>query len=333
MHVSEEEQGLVDNLMLLSDQLHSKREELSNLQEQLTIVRNEVSAAEERRSFLSKELAQLSSEMDRLGSRKQQMFSLFQQRSLRPESASGDSEIKAQRKNDSRKPLQARIDELESQLEKERQLRHQVEQERAVLTVDHQNGHIAEIPKDHASPREADVSVERQVHISNISQVDQDKNACACGAGSIFGNKDHFEFYLPKIGVNCTCGKQQIVPLAPNSDPKELQNILRDWQIQFLLSIGITDTCEFIAACEARRMELAQQLKDWRKSRKMPRMKIDACAIAVYIWARTCRAVTKVVDESVAPSVRRPEFMDVCVTSDAGSVSTLGTLRSLRAVI
>jgi hypothetical protein len=165
----------------------------------------------------------------------------------------------------------------------------------------------------------------RQVFISNLDRMPNEPE-CSCGSAKLFEKKEHVEFYLPMLGMTCTCGKKKMAEIPAESDPCALQSILRGWQAEFLYSIGITDTIDFIHACNQRRGVLAKEMKRWRKAKGMPTMKTQACAIALYIWSKTCKAVAKRVAEQAARGVEkpvRPEFLDVCVLSDGASMSTM----------
>jgi hypothetical protein len=165
----------------------------------------------------------------------------------------------------------------------------------------------------------------KQVFISNLDQMQNDPE-CSCGSAKLFEKKEYVEFYLPMLGMTCTCGKKKIAEIPSESDPCALESILRGWQTEFLYSIGITDTIDFVHACNQRRGLLAKEMKRWRKAKGMPAMKTQACAIALYIWSKTCKAVAKRVAEQAARGVEkpvRPDFLDICVLSDGASMSTM----------
>jgi hypothetical protein len=164
---------------------------------------------------------------------------------------------------------------------------------------------------------------EKQVVITNIEQMD----GCKCESSMLSGNVEHAEFYLPRLGVTCTCGRNHKVDMTEGGDPCGLENILRDWQVEFLASVGISDVFSLAHACNNRRGELANMMRQWRTSKKMPSVNVRSCSVALHIWSRTCTSVVKAVREQKAQGIEKPErpgFLDISMTSDIRTVSTLG---------
>lgn len=157
--------------------------------------------------------------------------------------------------------------------------------------------------------------------ISNMDEVKMQDNHCNCVSTEIFGKKEYVDFYLPKISITCvSCGKKKGVELSAGDDPCALGNILKEWQVKFLSSVNLFDTVDFIHACNQRRGVLAKEMKRWRKSRNMPLMKTDSCAIALHVWSCTCKSVIKAVSEQKkkgAAELVRPDFMEIAL-SDVG---------------
>lgn len=167
---------------------------------------------------------------------------------------------------------------------------------------------------------------EPQVVISNLEKVNQAME-CTCESNAFSGNAEHVEFYLPKLGVTCSCGKKKEVDIPVGSDPCALTNILRGWQADFLASNGITDAVEFVHAHKQRSGILAKEMRRWRKMKGMVSVKTKSCSIALHIWSRTCKAIVVAVRAQKAngtEKLRRPDFMDVTIASDNRTVSTLG---------
>jgi hypothetical protein len=171
---------------------------------------------------------------------------------------------------------------------------------------------------------------DKEVYIDNMKEMKEDDPPCKCGVSSVFAKKEYVVFYLPKIGVTCSCGKRREDQLPPDSDPSALRSILREWQVDFLESTGIQDCVDFLHAVKQRKIQLAREMRVWRKKKGLPSMKTQSCSIAIYIWSRTCRVVLRNLAEQKAKGATkpsRPNFLDVSLFSDEASMSTIG-LRS-----
>jgi hypothetical protein len=161
-----------------------------------------------------------------------------------------------------------------------------------------------------------------------ISNID-DANRCTCEAAMFSTNAEHVEFYLPILGVSCSCGKQlqQLPPqCASNSNPCALECILRPWQVEFLKSVGIHGAIDFVHAFNERAFVLATQMRKWRQQKGMLSVKTKSCRVALHIWHRTCKSVIRHVREQQARGVselQRPDFLEITV-NDQHTVSTLG---------
>jgi hypothetical protein len=152
--------------------------------------------------------------------------------------------------------------------------------------------------------------------ITCIAHQKEQEPVCACTASDMFSKKEYVEFYLPKIGISCTCGRKQEVQLEAGGDPCALRNILRQWQVDFLSSVNIQDAVDFLHTYQQRRGLLAKEMKRWRRDMTLPIVKTDSCAIALHVWSHTCKAVIKAVAEQRergATALARPEFLDVCI--------------------
>jgi len=164
-----------------------------------------------------------------------------------------------------------------------------------------------------------------QIVISNIKQVGSQTKCCFQGT-SFSDNREHVEFYLPKLGMGCSCGKcPQGDYTSENEDPMALENILRPWQVDFLKSQTLSTAVEFVHAFNQRGGILAKAMRKWRKEQKMISIKTKSCGIALHIWSRTCKAVARSVRKQMAEGVAKPErpkFLEV--SPDDLSMSTLG---------
>ncbi|GKY98176.1 hypothetical protein MPSEU_000775400 [Mayamaea pseudoterrestris] len=161
-----------------------------------------------------------------------------------------------------------------------------------------------------------------KIIISNIGVADQ----CTC-EDSLFGvRKDHVEFYLPELGVACSCGRGKPAN-ALKGDPFSLSNILRTWQCDFLASIGIYGAKEYVKAFKERGHGIAADMRRWRRTNGFLSVKTKSCVIALHIWSKTCRTVVQSVREQRARGVakpERPDFLQIAISHDAASVSTMG---------
>jgi hypothetical protein len=157
--------------------------------------------------------------------------------------------------------------------------------------------------------------------ISNIDQVKE----CSCDANPFAGNKEHVEFYLPKLGVGCTCGKN-IMKLSEDADPMSLVNILRRWQVDFLKSENITTAEELVNAYNKQGGILAKKMRTWRKERNLISVKTKSCGIALHIWSRTSKTVIRSVLTQLAAGVKEVKMPDLLELSSDNrtAVSSLG---------
>jgi len=147
--------------------------------------------------------------------------------------------------------------------------------------------------------------------ISNLDSIGEIQSSStgpckACEGGNVFpGKPDDVEFYLPKLSISCSCGKNHNKIPKDVEDPTALKHILRDWQVEFLASLDITDTSQFVRIADTRANRLARMLRQWRRDRKMRSVRTKSCAIAIHIWARTCNAVRQAVQEQNGQSPTR----------------------------
>jgi hypothetical protein len=170
-----------------------------------------------------------------------------------------------------------------------------------------------------------DTLTENHIFISNIGQVN---NVCRCESMVLKNSAEHAEFYLPNIGIVCMCGRRKEKIDEKDGDPKSLENIFRDWQVRFLISVHINTSDDLVYAYERQGAKLASAMRKWRRQEKLKSVKTSSCKVALHIWARTCRSVVKYVDEQLAQGVQRPHrpgFLDISTcASEARTVSTLG---------
>ena len=170
--------------------------------------------------------------------------------------------------------------------------------------------------------------------ISNLHQL-KSMNRCSCNATLFSGKPEHVQFYLPKLGISCSCGNgvhdddsADINELNDEQDPLALSTILRPWQVDFLKSENINTADDLVVAYTAMGDALAKKMRKWRKAQKLVSVKTKSCGIALHIWHRTCKATIASVEKQRAEGVKhlkRPGILEVSVVSDnRTAVSSLG---------
>jgi Kinesin motor domain len=164
---------------------------------------------------------------------------------------------------------------------------------------------------------------ENEFYISNMQKV-QHSASCPCQDSLAAKQTEVAEFYLPKLGTICTCGLKDEVPLV-NDDPCHLENILREWQFEFLKSQKIYSAVDLLHAYTQDSHGLAKSMRLWRKEKDMMAIKTKSCRIALRVWARTCKVVLQMEPGAkTEASTTRADFLNISLASDATSISTLG---------
>lgn len=167
-------------------------------------------------------------------------------------------------------------------------------------------------------------SVSRDGPISNMNEIGELKE-CSCQTSLLSScNVEDIQFYLPNISVNCFCGKQQHLPVELDVS-EDITAILRPWQAEFLSSVGITTIREFMAVYQKSERQLAVLMLKWRDQHDRKKMSKGACAVALYIWFRTCTNVisTKELPHDSTGEKPRPDVLELC-SLDSGRLSSLG---------
>jgi len=145
--------------------------------------------------------------------------------------------------------------------------------------------------------------------ISNLESLGAIGGPCmACqsnGENPFPGKQEDVEFFLPALTIVCSCGRSQNKIPKHSDDPCALKNILRDWQVQFLADLGVSETSQFVRIVNKRTSRLARMLLSWRKDHDMKEYRTKSCSVALHIWARTCNAVRKTVQEQNGQSPSR----------------------------
>jgi len=156
---------------------------------------------------------------------------------------------------------------------------------------------------------------------------------CTCGT-SIFSRKDeHSEFFLPKLGLACSCGAETAE--MNYADPGSLTCYLRPWQVAFLSSVGITTTTDLVNGQRYNSKQLTKEMKSWRRSKSMKPARTKSCNIALHIWSKTAATAIQTNERKSLYEESKPISMEIdCGRDDDdisfNSVSTIGNYSAVR---
>ena len=181
-------------------------------------------------------------------------------------------------------------DEEEEEEEKEEAL---VEQSRALVIL--QNKDNFKIMVGESGPASSGELVIRNCELVTSNEEEErltEYVKCECSHSIFSGDDDLINFFLPQMGMACSCGKQScgIVNLE---DPTAIENILRPWQVEFLRSFGIFRGDQLVKARHRSADVMAKALRHWRKKKGMAPFKTTSCGMAIHIWAKTCKAYVR----------------------------------------
>lgn len=139
--------------------------------------------------------------------------------------------------------------------------------------------------------------------------------SCACASSNFSGTDKLVEFFLPQLGMACTCGKEaEIFPDPEVNDPTSIDMILRPWQCEFLKSFGIHRGDQLVKAYHRSAGILAKAMKKWRKKHNMVRARTVSCGLALHIWSKVCKIYVRSIRRQIASGVdviRPPTAMTV----------------------
>lgn len=122
---------------------------------------------------------------------------------------------------------------------------------------------------------------------------------CVCTKSVFSGNDDLASFFLPQLGMACSCGIQNRGLINPE-DPTALENVLRPWQVEFLENFGIHRGEQLVKARHRSGGIMAKALRKWRKNKGMLPFKTSSCGMAIDIWAKACKAHVRSVRKQMA---------------------------------
>ena len=139
--------------------------------------------------------------------------------------------------------------------------------------------------------------------------------SCACASSNFSGADKLVEFFLPQLGMACTCGKDaETFPDPEVQDPSSIDMILRPWQCEFLKSFGIHRGDQLVKAYHRSAGILAKAMKKWRKKHNMVRARTVSCGLALHIWSKVCKIYIRSIRRQIASGVevvRPPTTMTV----------------------
>jgi len=179
-------------------------------------------------------------------------------------------------------------------------------------------------------PRALPRHSESEIIVTGLEKVVQDANICQCQVSAFSGNAAHVNFYLPQLGMACSCGKKASDKSLNSKDPTNIDNILRPWQVEFLNSLNIRRAEDLVYQYHRRSGTLAKEMRRWRKEKNLVSVKTKSCGIALHIWNRTCKTVVKSVQsqrEKGLVNFQKPDILEICL-SDNQTLSTIGWIGS-----
>jgi hypothetical protein len=144
-------------------------------------------------------------------------------------------------------------------------------------------------------PWRSDLVFERVCHIGDHHSTMSENNTtgqCNCASSVFSGNDELIEFFLPQMGMACTCGRRPS-GLVNAAEPTALENILRPWQVVFLAGFGIHRGDQLVKAHHRSANALASALRQYRRKQDMTPFRTKSCGMALQIWAKTCKAYVR----------------------------------------
>ena len=156
---------------------------------------------------------------------------------------------------------------------------------------------------------------------------------CSCHESLFSGRADHTEFFLPRLGLACNCGAEEVAQ-ARNTNPTAVKSFLRLWQSKFLKSVGITTAKHLIKNEKYNGKEIARAMKLWRHKNAMKPARTKSCLVALQIWSKVAKTVVqsaskkaKEEEEAAFDTSRGPLFLEFGKDfNDDNSFTSLSTL-------
>ena len=163
--------------------------------------------------------------------------------------------------------------------------------------------------------------------ISNMDDVTSLVSGSCQTTGISVQSIHHTEFFLPNLSSAPSYDRDTRSCIdGDDASIYNLRNVLRPWQCDFLSSLGIHTTKEFVKIHkkDQNRHSLAKKMRKWRWQQNLPAVKTRSCAIALLIWARTCKAVHRFfLKEAEAGNTlpKRPDFLEVGPSASMSSLA------------
>lgn len=163
---------------------------------------------------------------------------------------------------------------------------------------------------------------------SKCSASTQHEKGCSCKK-SIFSGVENSEFFLPKLGLACTCGAEDR-KAKQNEDPTALKSFLRSWQVSYLKSIGVSSAHDLITQYEKRGQEISRAMKHWRNAKRMKPARTKSCLIALEIWTKTAKTRVKLQRSAIQRSGKplNSSLLEIAAaeSNDSDSVSVMSAM-------
>jgi len=143
---------------------------------------------------------------------------------------------------------------------------------------------------------------------------DDDEEDCECVQSIFSGNVELAEFFLPKMGMACSCGKRRPTRLTDPEEPTSIKNILRPWQVRFLAGFGITRGDQLVKAHHRSAQALASALRKYRHRHHMVAFKTKSCGMALQIWSRTAKTYVRSIRQQLiagTDKLKPPNTMEI----------------------
>jgi hypothetical protein len=188
---------------------------------------------------------------------------------------------------------------------------------------------------------------------------------CECKASPFSGNDPQSEFYLPKLGLACNCGYDNNDRVNFTNDPTSLTNILRKWQCDFLVTLGVCTADQLLHAHKEDANGMARKMKEWRSKNsnaincgvvEVGTRSSRECYVALKIWSRTCKVVLRSIREqkhrarlaamaaaeeggidsgeydSDGVVIEKPHFLDISFADGTNTITSISTLGQFSSV-
>jgi hypothetical protein len=132
-------------------------------------------------------------------------------------------------------------------------------------------------------------STESQSNLDHASTVNEGNATCNCSKSVFSGSDELIEFFLPRLGMACTCSNG-LQSLNHPSEPESLANILRPWQVAYLGDFGIHRGDQLVKAHHRSADALASAMRQYRRDHELTPFRTKSCGMALSIWAKTAKA-------------------------------------------